>query len=110
MKQLNSLCGSNFPSDNQIHYRPLIFKDLVHHTKHLLRLATDCGIELGDSIDQPRLMKASYRNLDEQLSTSSAALWNDVDLLHVTSTYKQTSAARYPTKRLRPYLWWLHQQ
>jgi hypothetical protein len=85
-------------------YRPLVYKDLIHHTKLLIKFAFEFNIKLDDRIDQTHLVdvldynvpKYSYGTLDRDIAKTVVALWNVPALLAAVTT----ASHRLPTSTL----------
>lgn len=86
--RLRALHGYVHTPLDLIHYKLLLYKDLVYHTKMLVNFVSEYDIELSDRVDQDKLLEVLGYNLsadshalfDKELAVAVVALWEDPDL------------------------------
>jgi hypothetical protein len=104
MNQLHSF-DLRYHCNSRTRYRPLVYQDLIHHTKLLIIFACESSIKLDDRVDFGRLVeildysvpKDSYETLDGDIAKTVVAFWGLPALL----TAVPNTSHRLPSSTLR---------
>jgi hypothetical protein len=97
INQLHSLDWTYRCFESRTRYRPLVYNDLIHHTKLLIRFASESDIKLDNRIDRTQLMevfdysvpKYSYETLDRDIAKTVVAFWGVPALLAAVTNASQ---------------------
>jgi hypothetical protein len=114
ISRLRALHGYVYNPVDLIHYKLLLYKDLVYHTKMLVNFVSEYDVKLGDRVDQSKLLDVlsydfsadSHVLFDKELAMAVVALWEDPSiptaLARELNHHVPDSALQYVTALILP--------
>jgi hypothetical protein len=114
ISRLQALHGDVYTPVDSAHYKLLLYKDLVYHTKMLVNFVSEYDVKLGDRVDQGKLLEVlsydfsadSHVLFAKELAMAVVALWEDPSiptaLARGINRHVPDSALQYVTALILP--------